>query len=445
MKMSTNLSRLMMVMILSMAIVVGQAQRTKPTGNTAPKQAEKVSLDQVVVNQAAQQVAKTATPVLFSGPMKSNYQPAPTETVLWQQMVPSTADGACASQDFETANDAFDCEAADDFTVSGGPWTVGVVKFIGAYWNGAGPATGFNIDFYNDAAGQPGAAPIFTYFNKPYTSVPSGTLFEYTVAIPNTVLANGTYWISIQARMDFTGFGQWGIVPNVPPQIQDERMWINPGGGFGSGTVWVTGTTVWPTQAGRDWCFQLETPITCLQPTGLFTSNITPTSAKANWTAGGSETSWKIEYGPLGFTPGTGTTVTVATPFYTIPGLTLGYYSWYVKAVCGVGNESLNSGPVNFTTYPPPANDECTAVTPTTLTFGVPATFTGNNNGATVSCPAGPFNGTAGEVWLAFTITGTGNSCFGLLRFGWRNPVGKCLAEPDDQLPVRTYYCCSYF
>jgi hypothetical protein len=201
----------------------------------------------------------SSTPVLNSEPMKIDYVAAPTDAVLWTQMTPST-DGVSASQDFEAGMEAYDCRGADDFTVTGGPWAVNVVSFIGAYWNATpgGPALGFNIEFFNNAAGVPGTS-VQNYLSLPYTAVASGTGYIFTVNLPATLnLANGNYWIAIQARMDFATGGQFGLQPQNIPQIQNEKMWICPGGGFPGALTWTAGSVMWPTQIGKDWCFQLE-------------------------------------------------------------------------------------------------------------------------------------------------------------------------------------------
>lgn len=63
--------------------------------------------------------------------------------------------------------------------------------------------------------------------------------------------------------------------------------------------------------------------------------------ATINWTAGGSETSWNIEWGAPGFTPGTGTelgSATANTNPYTINGLSGNTeYDIYISADCGTG------------------------------------------------------------------------------------------------------------
>lgn len=91
----------------------------------------------------------------------------------------------------------------------------------------------------------------------------------------------------------------------------------------------------------------------CPEPSALNSSNITSTSAQLGWTNGGTETEWYIVYGAPGFNPATeGTLInTGVTNPYTLTGLTAATtYSFYVKAICGVGDESLWAGPYTFTT-----------------------------------------------------------------------------------------------
>ena len=59
-----------------------------------------------------------------------------------------------------------------------------------------------------------------------------------------------------------------------------------------------------------------------------------------SWNAGlSNESAWTIEYGPAGFAPGTGTTISVTQPHDTITGLTqLTDYDVYVYSECGTNN-----------------------------------------------------------------------------------------------------------
>jgi len=91
-------------------------------------------------------------------------------------------------------------------------------------------------------------------------------------------------------------------------------------------------------------------PPSCAGPSALNASNATTTSVDLDWTAGGTETAWNIQYGPSGFTPGTGTIVAVGTNPYTLTGLTSGTaYDFWVQADCGA-DSSAYAGPSSFTT-----------------------------------------------------------------------------------------------
>jgi len=104
-------------------------------------------------------------------------------------------------------------------------------------------------------------------------------------------------------------------------------------------------------------------------------------SATVTWDANGAS-SWNLEYGPAGFTQGSGTMVNgLTSPTYTINNLTLGdSYDVYVQADCsGSGNGSSNwiqaswrqpfstcSEPVNLNVEP---QGGCASATPYTLDF----------------------------------------------------------------------------
>ena len=88
----------------------------------------------------------------------------------------------------------------------------------------------------------------------------------------------------------------------------------------------------------------------CPPPGGLSASNITTNSAELSWTQGFQENNWNIEYGPTGFTPGQGTTISLNTNSYSLNGLSgKTTYDFYVQADCG-GNTSTWTGPYTFTT-----------------------------------------------------------------------------------------------
>ena len=85
-------------------------------------------------------------------------------------------------------------------------------------------------------------------------------------------------------------------------------------------------------------------------PTGLAASNITGTTADISWNALGG-LGWVLEYGPMGFTPGTGTVVTGTTAGYTITSLNATTdYDVYLADSCGVNDVGAWAGPLTFAT-----------------------------------------------------------------------------------------------
>jgi hypothetical protein len=85
------------------------------------------------------------------------------------------------------------------------------------------------------------------------------------------------------------------------------------------------------------------------------------TTADITWVA--TSPSVSIEYGPQGFTPGSGTIVSATTSPYTITGLTAGtLYDCYLRAICSPTDSSFQIGPSAFFTT-------CAAITSTTLPF----------------------------------------------------------------------------
>ncbi len=110
-----------------------------------------------------------------------------------------------------------------------------------------------------------------------------------------------------------------------------------------------------------------SSPVTCNVPTGLAVSNPGQTTATATWTAGGTETSWNVQYKAA--TASTWQSATANATSYTMTGLTPGTaYQVKVQANCGSGNTSDWTTAVSFTT----ANEDTpTCPAPTGLTATV--------------------------------------------------------------------------
>ena len=75
----------------------------------------------------------------------------------------------------------------------------------------------------------------------------------------------------------------------------------------------------------------------CIKPTGLALQDLTDNSVTLSWTENGSASAWRIEYGPAGFQHGSpgATIVTANTNPFTVSGLEVMTYDFYVQSDCG--------------------------------------------------------------------------------------------------------------
>ena len=139
------------------------------------------------------------------------------------------------SQAFEPTLNQYTNRAADDFVIpAGGAWTIESVYVAGAYLIGTGPVPLVNVSFYADRDGLPGAT-LYTYVGLTAFTENAGELTIDLSASP-AVLPPGTYWMSVQADMDFNPNGQWGWTERTV-QSNNASAWENPGNGFGTGCV----------------------------------------------------------------------------------------------------------------------------------------------------------------------------------------------------------------
>lgn len=102
---------------------------------------------------------------------------------------------------------------------------------------------------------------------------------------------------------------------------------------------------------GFDFTFTF-TPVSCFPVTTINPStNISSTSITLNWAlATLNPANYNVEYGPLGFVQGTGTTVSSATNSITLNGLTASTgYDYYIRSNCGT-SQSAWTAVNSFTT-----------------------------------------------------------------------------------------------
>ena len=102
-----------------------------------------------------------------------------------------------------------------------------------------------------------------------------------------------------------------------------------------------------------DWAIDdlsIDNAPTCLQPSSLAATGSSTTSITLGWTTGGAA-QWQIEYGPAGFTPGSGTVVAASSNPFTVNGLSPSTnYDFYVRDSCGATDVSQWAGPALGTT-----------------------------------------------------------------------------------------------
>ncbi len=212
-----------------------------------------------------QAMAGSPLPITSSGATggKVSTPPFPQspQVVLYDQYdnASGTASLSATFTDFPT----FSSDLGDDFVVPAGQtWSVESIDADGVYFNGAGPADSFNVFFYADNSGLPGAQ-VYAATNQPFAQV--GTTFTVSLAVP-AVLPAGTYWAEAQANMTFATQGEWGWTDRTV-QSNNTAAWQNPGGGFGVCGSWTRKLTCIPTAGGPDQVFRLNGTIVSATPT----------------------------------------------------------------------------------------------------------------------------------------------------------------------------------
>ncbi len=186
-----------------------------------------------------------------------------------------------------------------------------------------------------------------------YSAVGGGTV---TSAGGGTILARGVCWslnpnptLADNFTTDGTGLGSF--VSNLTPLLHNTPYHVR-----------AYATNEATTSYGQDILFTTLNP--CLPPTLLTATNITQTGADLNWTEAGAATSWDLEWGPAGFTQGSGTMVTgLTTKPYILTNLpTNSKYDFYVRSNCGMGVYTAWSGPRQFDLMPLPTISGTTEV-----------------------------------------------------------------------------------
>jgi|GEM_PF-2396531 len=181
----------------------------------------------------------------------------------------------------------------------------------------------------------------------------------------------------------------------------------------------------------QDFSVNLLPPPNCLPPVAFVVDTSTIASVTLGWTEQGTATAWDIEYGPIGFTQGTGTSVVAATNPFTVAGLSANTsYQVFVRANCGTLNGTSQwTGPIVFLTpCIGPVSGILTVnanATPSATTFTSLAALTSTLSNCGINGPvvinmvanSGPYNGEVifgaipgNDSVNTITINGNGNT-----------------------------------
>ncbi len=219
----------------------------------------------------------------------------------------------------------------------------------------------------------PGPGSVASLYSNYTTLTPTilspGVVYPLSVEIGT---CNGSYtnctkvWIDFNQNGLFTDAGEnvyTSPATSVGPHFELGNITIPAGAISGNTMMRVVNVETWdPANINpcgtytwgetEDYLVNISAPPTCPQPTNFSLIQASNTTAQVEWVAGGSETQWQIEYGPQGFTPGTGTSVIVTANPYTITGLTTNsFYQAYIQGICTPGDTSYFTPPVAWNTY----------------------------------------------------------------------------------------------
>lgn len=125
--------------------------------------------------------------------------------------------GNAYSSQNDTASFGVFAQVYDDFVIAGhGQYSIDSVHFIGEYFNppNQGPITGWTINLYNDAAGQPGGLKDTFHIGGTGGETFVGSFggfptYRYDIALPDFLVDAGTiYWLDVYPDLAFPP--QWG-------------------------------------------------------------------------------------------------------------------------------------------------------------------------------------------------------------------------------------------
>jgi hypothetical protein len=299
----------------------------------------------------------------ITGATGTVYQATQLVDTWYQCVITCTASGQSATSTpiLETTNSFVNCycnsaatSIADEEILNVTLSTLNNSSTCGVAAPGPGSAAGLYSNFTTSVG-----APILS----------PGVIYPFSVEIGT---CNGNYsnwtkaWIDFNQNGLFTDPGEdvySSTAATSGPHIESGLVTIPTGAISGLTRMRVVnvettlGTSVNPCGTytwgeTEDYFVMVSAPPTCPQPSAPTLISSSLTNGVIDWNPVGTETQWQVQYGPQGFTLGTGTIVTVTSHPYTVPNLTpYGFYQAYVRAICSAGDSSYWTPAVSWNTY----------------------------------------------------------------------------------------------
>jgi hypothetical protein len=309
------------------------------------------------------------------------WQSAPSATGPWTNITAGTTPNFITSQTVDTWYQCIVTCSGQSATSS----VVGVTtnSFLACYCTSTATSTfdeeilNVTLNTLNNTStcgvAAPGPGSTASLYSNYTTLTPTilspGVVYPLSVEIGT---CNGSYtnctkvWIDFNQNGLFTDAGEnvyTSAATSVGPHFELGNITIPSGAISGNTLMRVVNVETWdPANINpcgtytwgetEDYLVNISAPPTCPQPTNFSLIQANNIIAQVEWIAGGTETQWQIEYGPQGFTPGSGTSVIVTTNPYTITGLTANsFYQAYIQGICTPGDTSYFTPPVAWNTY----------------------------------------------------------------------------------------------
>lgn len=239
-------------------------------------------------------------------------------------------------------------------TISSGAWSINFSLYVES-----GSGAYYNIQQNHDPTGTDNQWAGDVYFDDLGTA-------HVEIDASNTIAGTFTYaqgqWFDISTVIDLTNDTVWVEYNGSSTGIGWAYSNYNPGEdlqfngvNFYSGVL--TGQTYGIDYYMDDFCVTPYVPAQCPAPSAVTVSNEGCDSVEVSWNSTSGNQSSIIEYGPAGFTPGTGagTYISFVNSPQVVPGLTPGNsYDFYVADTCGTMDTSVFAGPISATTLTGP-------------------------------------------------------------------------------------------